>query len=206
MDGVIVDSEPVHFESAVRMLAGRGIGFTRDDNREFLGSTDRRMFEILKDRCALESTVEELVAERKAIYTEIIAERGQPWRDGILKLIADLRETGYRLAVCSSALSQIIARVLADGGIVSHFDSVVSGDDVRAPKPAPDIYREAARRLAVSPGLCVAIEDTDVGVGAAQSAGMSVIAFPNDTTRALDFSRADVIVETAADIRRLLLP
>jgi len=205
MDGVLVDSEPVHFESTVRLLKGQfGVGFTEEDNREFLGSTDRHMFEVLHVRHRLPVSIDELIRRRKEIYLGLVRD-GAPWRDGIRPLIADLSQMGYRLAVASSGLRRIIEHVLEVGAIRRHFDVVVSADDIPAPKPAPDIYLEAARRLKIAPPRCVAVEDTDVGVRAAKSAGMYAIAFPTKTTAGMDFGVADLVAEDAAVLRNALL-
>lgn len=201
MDGVIVDSEPVHLESTVRLMADDfGIPFTQAENNEFLGSTDRHMWEVLRERHRLTPTVDDLIDRRKSIYLQLL-DGGLPWREGIRELIAALDDSGYRLAVASSALRHVIEYVIHGGSLGKHFEMLVSGEDVAHPKPAPDIYLEAARQLDLSPDRCLAIEDTELGVRAAHTAGMHVIAFPNMTTRDADFSLADRILNNAEEIR-----
>ena len=181
-----------------------GLPFSEEANAEFLGSTDRHMWEVLKERHDLPWAVDRLIARRKEIYMDLLA-AGLPWRDGILELIIGLSEARYRLAVASSALRPIIEYVIRGGNIEEHFEVVVSGEDVARPKPYPDIYIEAARQLSLPPASCVAIEDTEFGVRSAKSAGMHVIAFPCMTTRDSDFSGADVHVEKAPEIGHRLL-
>jgi HAD superfamily hydrolase (TIGR01509 family) len=204
MDGVLVDSEPVHFASTQLLLARYGLPFTEKDNREFLGSTDRRMFEVLTQRHQLSTPILELIAERKEIYMGLIENGGLPWREGILTLIPELAQRVVHMGVASSGLRRIIEHTLERGGIRHHFGAVVSADDIPAPKPDPAIYLEAARRLGVPPQQCWAIEDTDVGVRAAKNAGMTVIAFPTETTALMDLSVADHRAGTTDDIRRFL--
>jgi len=204
MDGVLVDSEPVHFESTQLLLANYKLPFTEKDNREFLGSTDRRMFEVLTERHQLTIPIPDLISLRKEIYMGLIENGGLPWRDGILALIPDLAERVPHLAVASSGLRRIIEHTLERGGIRRHFGAVVSADDIPAPKPDPAIYLEAARRLGVPPQSCWAVEDTDVGVRSAKNAGMTVIAFPTPTTSTMDFTVADFRAETVDDIREFL--
>ena len=205
MDGVIIDSEPVHYEST-RLLFQDELGVTLREsvNNEFLGSTDRHMFEVLRERYGLSPTVDELIARRKVIYMKLLDEQGLPWRDGVLDLIADLASANYRLAVASSGLKHIIEHTLVTGAMRDLFEAVVSGDEITNPKPAPDIYLEAARRLSIDPALCAAIEDTDVGVRAAKAAGMFTIAFPCPTTKDMDFGPADAIVGEPEEIVRVL--
>jgi len=204
MDGVLIDSEPVHYDSTRLLFEELGTRLNETVNNEFLGSTDRHMFEVLRERYGLETTVDELIERRKVIYMEILERDGLPWRDGVLELVAGLASSGYRLAVASSGLKRIIVHTLEDGGIDHYFEAVVSGDEISKPKPAPDIYLEAARRLAIEPSRCLAIEDTDVGVRAAKAAGMFVIAFPNSTTAAMDFGPADAIAQTTREILSLI--
>jgi len=207
MDGVLVDSEPIHLESTTRMMRDDfGISFTSKDNREFLGSTDGQMYKTLKQRHQLKPPLEELIGRRKSIYISLLDELGIPWRDGIRELIAELPQRGLRIALASSALKHVADLTLMRGNIAQHFSAVVTGDDIPVPKPSPEIYQEAARRLQIDPAKCIAIEDTDVGVRAAKAAGMTAIAFPTPATADMDFSPADHVARDVADIRRIILP
>lgn len=204
MDGVLVDSEPVHFESTVRVMRQFGLPFTDADNRRFIGSTDRVMFDVLKGIHGLENPIEELIEMRKAIYLDLIQNGALVWRDGIRDLVRELAGTGHSLAVASSGLKRIIEYTLNRGEIRDHFHAVVSADDIPAPKPSPEIYLEAARRIGIDPSHCAAIEDTDVGVRAAKNAGMFVIAFPTMTTASMDFAPADATAQSSHEIRAIL--
>lgn len=205
MDGVLVDSEPVHFESTVRVMRQFGLPFSDADNRRFIGSTDRVMFTELKRQHGMAEEIDELIARRKAIYLELIQNGALVWRPGIRELIAELAAEGRLLGLASSGLRRIIEYTLERGGIRGHFRAVVSADDIPAPKPSPEIYLEAAHRIGVEPAVCAAIEDTDVGVRAAKNAGMYVIAFPTATTAAMNFDPADALAGSAEDIRRALV-
>ncbi len=205
MDGVLVDSEPVHFESTVRVMRQFGFPFTESDNRRFIGSTDRVMFSELKRLHGLSQPIDELIAMRKAIYLDLIQNGALIWRDGIRDLVHELAVSGHTLAVASSGLKRIIEYTLDRGGIRDRFSAVVSADDIPAPKPSPEIYFEAARRIGIDPSECAAVEDTDVGVRAAKNAGMYVIAFPTVTTAVMNFSPADAMAGSSADIRQILL-
>lgn len=205
MDGVLVDSESVHFESTVQVMAKFDLSFTQADNRRFIGSTDRVMFNALVAQHGLTDSIDTLIEMRKAIYLELIQNGALVWREGIRDLVAELAEREHTLAVASSGLKRIIEYTLNRGGIRHHFGSVVSADDIPAPKPSPEIYLEAAKRLGVDPASCAAVEDTDVGVRAAKNAGMFAIAFPTMTTAAMNFAPADAMAASAEDIRRILL-
>jgi len=205
MDGVLVDSEPVHFESTVQVMAKFDLPFTEADNRRFIGSTDRVMFNTLVAQHGLTDPIDKLIEMRKAIYLELIQNGALAWREGIRELVGDLAARQHTLAVASSGLKRIIEYTLNRGEIRQHFGAVVSADDIPAPKPSPEIYLEAAKRIGVDPTLCAAIEDTDVGVRAAKNAGMFVIAFPTVTTAAMNFDPADATAGSANEIREILL-
>jgi HAD superfamily hydrolase (TIGR01509 family) len=205
MDGVLVDSEPVHFESTVRVMGRFGLPFTDADNRRFIGSTDRVMFDVLKRMHGLDNPIDDLIEMRKAVYLELIQNGALVWREGIRDLIAELAGRQHTLAVASSGLKRIIEYTLNRGEIRDHFQAVVSADDIPAPKPSPEIYLEAARRIGIDPAHCAAVEDTDVGVRAAKNAGMYVIAFPTVTTDSMNFEPADVIAKSSQEIRVSLI-
>jgi HAD superfamily hydrolase (TIGR01509 family) len=205
MDGVLVDSEPVHFESTVQVVAKFDLPFTEADNRRFIGSTDRVMFNTLIAQHGLTEPIENLIEIRKAIYLDLIQNGALVWREGIRELVGELAERQHTLAVASSGLKRIIEYTLNRGEIRHHFGAVVSADDVPAPKPSPEIYLEAAKRIGVDPVHCAAIEDTDVGVRAAKNAGMFAIAFPTVTTATMNFDPADARGRSAAEIRQIIL-
>jgi HAD superfamily hydrolase (TIGR01509 family) len=121
---------------------------------------------------------------------------------GLRPALARLAAAGLPLAVASSGTRAYVGHVLDRLGVAGAFAAVVSGEEVAEGKPAPDVYLLAAGRLRADPAACVAVEDAPHGIAAARAAGMRVVAVPHARTRALDLSRADVVVadlEAAAD-------
>ncbi len=118
---------------------------------------------------------------------------------GALDLLDRLRGR-KTLAVASSALRNAVHAVLNRLGIADRFARIVTGSDVHRLKPFPDIFLEAARRLAVAPGECVVIEDAEKGVIAAKAAGMKCIAVPSIHTADNDFSAAELVVPALAAV------
>jgi HAD superfamily hydrolase (TIGR01509 family) len=100
---------------------------------------------------------------------------GVAWRDGALELVEAVRAEGARVGLVTSSRRRVVRAVRADRRC-PRFDVVVSGDGVRAAKPAPDPYRKAAARLGLDPRVCVAVEDSAVGITSALAAGCAVIA------------------------------
>jgi HAD superfamily hydrolase (TIGR01509 family) len=119
---------------------------------------------------------------------------------GVLALLDELKNTGLRAAVASSTQRRRIQHLLSELRLKDRFDAVACGDEVPLAKPAPDVYLLAARRLAVPPAACVALEDSEPGLRAAKAAGMPCIAVPSQLTRTMDFSAADLVVSSLADV------
>jgi HAD superfamily hydrolase (TIGR01509 family) len=174
MDGVLIDSEPLHFEVARTLLAAHGLDYTKEINREFIGTSTGVVMRTLVERYRLACTADELA---DCYDREIVAVLGKPHdpADGVVWLIQELEARGARIGLASSSRASWIAATLAGIGLAGRFEAVVGGDMVPRGKPAPDVYLEAARRIGVAPGECVAIEDSGTGLEAALAAGMIAI-------------------------------
>lgn len=119
---------------------------------------------------------------------------------GVVPLLAAVRKQGIRTGVASTSRVSRVRELLDTLGLTADFEAVAGGDEVPRAKPAPDVYRLAARRLAVGEAACVALEDSESGVHAAKAAGMRCIAVPSELTRGMDFSAADLVVTSLLDV------
>ncbi len=183
MDGVLADSEPLHFAATRDVLARYGVPYTADHAVEFFGTTDPEMFATLRARHAVLPDPAQLTEERTACVLSLLAQGPVPL-PGVPHVPRALRGR-YRLALASSSEGTIITSTLAGLGLADGFDAVVSGHEVRRSKPAPDIFLEAARRLDVRPAACAVIEDSPNGLAAARAAGMVAVAVPCAATASL---------------------
>lgn len=199
LDGVVVDSEPLHYLSEKEMLSKRGVNLRRSDIKEIVGRTEMEGIQYLKDRFGLKDSAKQLYEEKQRIYKRMLRKAVKP-RPGLFKLLNSLEDEGMTLAIASSAPRENIDIVLKALGIEDKFRAVVSGDDVERGKPSPDIFLLAAQRIGIKPKNCLAIEDAQNGVEAAKRAGMTCIAVPNQFTQDQDFSRADAVVQGLEDI------
>lgn len=197
LDGVLVDSEPVHFRAANRVLGRYGASISENNYRAFIGLGELATWEAWRQRYRLPDTVEQLCAvHTEARLQEIAA--GVAVIDDAVELARQLQGSGLRLAIASSSTPAVIDALLAALKLEDAFPVRVSGEDpeVRHSKPAPDVYLAAAARLEVSPTACLAIEDSAPGVTAAKRAGMTCVAVPNRWTADQDFRDADVVLES----------
>jgi HAD superfamily hydrolase (TIGR01509 family) len=199
MDGVLVDSEPVHVEAVRLVLAPYGIEYTDADNDRFLGCTDPEMFETLAAEHGLRLDPVEMTRRRGDLVIRMLQDACVPM-DGVGDVLARLAESGFRLALASSSSPDVIAATLDAVGVASRFEVIVSGLEVTRSKPAPDIFLEAARRLGSAPAGCLVVEDSRNGLLAAKAAGMACASIPCPATRRQDFSEADFRPERLADL------
>lgn len=177
LDGVIVDSEHAWDEVREELAHERGGHWHDRAQAEMMGMSSPEWSRYMHDVIGLTDTPEEIndeVVRRLLVrYSEEL-----PLIDGAVEAVRRLGGS-YRLALASSSNRSVIDAVLAEAGLASLFDVTVSSEEVPRGKPAPDVFLEAARRLALPPERCAAIEDSGNGIRAAHEAGMRVIAIPN---------------------------
>jgi HAD superfamily hydrolase (TIGR01509 family) len=189
MDGVLIDSEPIHFEATRALLADLGIDYVPDLEENFFGCTDWDVFHALRARYGLAADEEQLASRWVARSVKLLGGPLVPM-PGVPDVLHALRRRGIRLALASSSAPSIIAATLNGLGLSALFEFTLSGHDVERGKPAPDIFLEATRRLAVSPEALVIVEDSFNGLSAAVAAGIRCVAVPCGSTARQDFSRA----------------
>jgi HAD superfamily hydrolase (TIGR01509 family) len=151
MDGVIIDSEPIHFKLERQMFEDLGFSLTTEEHESFLGTNGFEMFNRLKARFGFTDPVETLVEEERTRYLRELESGRIPAVPGVMELIAVLSEAGVLLAVASSAPHEQIDMVLKRYGIAQHFEVRVSGDDVPRSKPNPGIFLRTAELLRMMP-------------------------------------------------------
>ena len=191
MDGVLVDSEPVHERANAEYLAGLGVTLDQELSDDMMGRRVRELTDALAGRLGLEP--ERVFADREAIFWRLL-DQGLEAMPGLHAAVDRLARAGLPLAVASSGTRAYVDHVLERLEVRAAFDAVVSGEDVHRAKPDPEIYLLAADRLHADPGDCVAVEDTTHGIAAAHGAGMRAVAVTHPMNATLDLSAADAVV------------
>jgi beta-phosphoglucomutase family hydrolase len=171
-DGTIADTMPLHYEAWVAALGEHGVEFPEAMFYEMAGIPTARIIEILNERHGHHMPVQATADYKEELYVKLIP-RVRP----IEPVVALVERYAGRLpmAVATGGTRAICTKTLASLDLLKHFREIVTADDVKNGKPAPDIFLEAARRIGVPPGECVAFEDADLGVRAARDAGMRVV-------------------------------
>ena len=196
MDGVIIDSEPLHLLSTQRTLSAYGIDLPIDYLNQFVGSTTVSMFETIISDYQLSLDVDELIELDSKNCKEIYKEKGMTPVDGVQELIRDLYQHGIKLAVASSSPLKRIETVTKKFGIQKYFTKLISGTTVTNPKPAPDIFLETLKQLGVNKKEAVIIEDSKNGTLAAKAAGIPCIGFINPNSGNQDLYAANVATDS----------
>src|SRR5438132_10016795 len=203
MDGVIVDSEPLHERAFLEVLEEIGYGRSHGiDFPAYYGMSDLVVWRDFMARHRPPQSLEELLARKEEKFTALL-QREEPIFDGLPELLEKLSPR-YSLALASGSRHPTIDAVLAMRGLRRFFRAVVSSEDVARGKPAPDIFLRAAGLLGVAPPDCCVIEDSAAGVDAALAAGMTVFAITNSLPPE-KLARATRVVGTYQEIERWLL-
>jgi HAD superfamily hydrolase (TIGR01509 family) len=205
-DGLLLDTESVWTRAERDLFGRRGLDFTPAHKRELVGTSAEIAGGILERRLAEPGCGLALIEELNELVVAEL-EHGVEAMVGARELLHELKRRGTPLGLVSNSPLAFVRRSLEIAGFGDRFDVVVSAHEVAEPKPAPDPYLEACRRLGVQPGpAVVALEDSPTGVAAARAAGLSVIGIPSLEGIVLD--EAHEIAESLLDgvvARRLSL-
>jgi HAD superfamily hydrolase (TIGR01509 family) len=178
-DGLLLDTESVWTRAEQDLFERRGAEFTPADKRELVGTSAEIAGAVLERRLGEPGRAAALIEELNALVVAEL-EHGVEAMIGARELLGALRRRGTPIGLVSNSPLVFVRRSLQLAGFEEHFDVVLSAHEVAAPKPAPDPYLEACRRLGVEPGpAVVALEDSPTGVAAARAAGLTVIGVPS---------------------------
>ncbi len=196
MDGLLIDTEPVWRTAQKEVFAEFGVELTEADLLETTGVRIDDVAAAFLPGARLSPA--EIAARITDLVIAYVRRDGEPM-PGVPEAIALFERLELRLAIASSSPERLIDAVCARLGL--HIDIRCSALDEPNGKPAPDVYLAAARRLALSPAQCLAVEDAPAGVVAAKEAGMSCLAVP-DPLLAGDsrYHRADLVLRSLTEL------
>ncbi len=177
LDGVLMDSEWLGFQGWCEWTAAHGGNLPEASFPGMIGLTAEETALYVMRHSGLTFDVDESCAWVWQWLYDRVRENSAPM-PGAVDLVNELRERGYPLAIASNSIESYIDGALEGLGLSAYFPVRVSIDQVAQGKPAPDVYLRAADLLGVPPARCLAVEDSRVGLRAAASAGMRVIAVP----------------------------
>ena len=195
MDGVIVDTEPVHRYAYFKLFEELNIQVTEDIYNSLTGFSTRNTFQKLKELFAIEHEVEELILRKRTIFNDAFDNKADlELLEGVEELINELNQKGMQLILASSASKVTIERVFTRFELHDFFSHKISGEDFPKSKPHPAIFEYAASLSIAPKESCIVIEDSTNGVKAAKAAGIFCVGYRSMHSEAQDLSEADVII------------
>ena len=197
LDGVLIDSEPIHYRAFVKTLENEGIrNVSFEYYKKFVGSTNQHMWEVAIRDFGLTKDIALLRKIDEENREAFLKDDGYIPLPGATELVKDLHRHHVKLAVASSSPQIYIQDAANSLHIQDCFLELVTGESVKDPKPAPDIFLKAAKLLGAVPNSCTVIEDSSNGVRAAKAAGMICVALRNPNSGNQDLSQADWILDS----------
>ena len=196
MDGVIVDTEPVHHFAYYQHFKELNIEVSDEMYRSFTGNSTRNIFQKLKAQFDLQEDVEDLILRKRHLFNEAFDLKEDLYLiDGVEDLIKDLHANGIQLIVASSASKVTINRVFTRFNLHQYFTHIVSGEDFPKSKPHPAIFEHAASLSVAPKENCIVIEDSTNGIQAAVSAGIFCVGYDSFHSKDQDLTKANIIIQ-----------
>jgi len=207
-DGVIIDSEILHFRAFNEVLAPLGASIIEQDYfKDYLGLTDLDCFKAVNSKFKLNldnSGLENILKEKSRSFRKLVKTSGK-LIEGVCDFLTMLKQNNIPMAICSGALLAEIVLILDANKLKSFFEVIVSADQVKRGKPFPDCFLLTLQKLnekrtpAIQPGQCIVVEDSRWGLEAAQKAGMRTVAVTNSYD-AKQLKMADKIVTSLSEL------
>jgi len=201
MDGVIVDTEPLHRKAFLKMFADTGIEVSRELYGTFTGKATLAICRELCDHFQLSQSPETLMALKRKYFNEIFEnDLDLSLLDGVFPLIKDYYNNGLKLVLASSASMDNIYRIFARFDLDKYFSAKLSGADLKESKPHPEIFIKAANAAGQATSECIVIEDATNGIKAARAANIFCVGYQSANSTNQDYSDADVVISHFEEI------
>jgi len=200
LDGVIIDSEPIHFEIERQLFRDLDIDVPMEEHHGYVGTSSLNMWEMIVRKHEVLVDPGELTKRNSEIYLKYLNESELKPVAGVAELVEELYGNNLKLVVASSSSREVIETVLNRFRIMDFFMAVISGTELSNSKPHPDIFLKAAGLAGTEARRCVVIEDSENGVRAARAAGMKCIGFYNPNSGAQNLTGASIIVHSFQDL------
>jgi HAD superfamily hydrolase (TIGR01509 family) len=202
MDGTLLDTESVFKTIVYEVCTELGFEMTEAVHLSMVGGSHERTNQLLVEAYGVAFPYA-MFDERCRVIMRERSHGGVPVKPGAREFVSELRERGIPTAVATSSRQPHAQHHLGAAGLLDLFDTIVTRDDVANPKPHPEPYLTAAKRLGIDPLQCLALEDSFSGVRAAHAAGMQTIMVPDLVHPSEDIRALGIAVMESLDHVRL---
>lgn len=204
MDGVLLDSEPLHDRTNIEILKSYGINADASVTDPFVGRTSEALWTELKGIYHLSDSVEELIERQWSMNIKALPSSEIEASKGLEDVLVYILENELSASVASSSRGDFVQAVFDHLNLWPFMEAYTSGQEIEHGKPAPDIYILAARKIGVRAEECLAVEDSTAGVRSAKAAGMITVGYRNPTSQGQDVGMADYVVDCLSDICNII--
>lgn len=202
MDGVIVDTEPLHRKAYYNTFGGVGIDVSEELYSTFTGASTQKVFDTVINHFNLSDTCEDLMQKKRAAFKDYFYNDLEfDLVPGVRNLIQHYHANGIKLVLASSATRTTIDMVFEKFGLDEYFIGKISGADLKESKPHPEIFILAAEVADEAKENCMVIEDSTNGILAAHCAGIFCAAYKSANTHQQNYDLADIVVENFEELR-----
>lgn len=201
MDGVIVDTEPVHHYAFRQHFELLNINVSPEMYASFTGNSTRNVFQKLKNHFQLTHEIDDLIDTKRQLFNEAFDKKEDLFLlDGVKDLIKELYQNGMQLVLASSSAKVTINRIFTRFHLHPYFAHIVSGEDFENSKPDPAIFVHAAFLSETPKENCIVIEDSTNGIKAAKAAGIYCIGYDSPNSKLQDYSLADWTISNFSEL------
>jgi len=202
MDGVIVNTEPLHKKSYFKTFDEIGIEVSEELYSSLTGRATLKICEILCEKYQLKESPRDLLSKKQKHFEEVFKnDNDLSLIDGVRELIQDYTENGLTLVLASSASMENIDRIFKKFELDPYFKVKISGADLKASKPHPEIFVRAAELAGQPKENCMVIEDSTNGIAAAHAANIFCVGYKESENSTQDYSKADKVIRNLNEIK-----
>lgn len=202
MDGVILDSEPLHEEA--RQIMFQEMKIVLDDSYpDPVGKAMDEFWDLIFKKLGVQGDGIEKEKQHYQVVAKMIEEKHVGPNEGLLETIQWAKEKGMKVAIASSSPRFLVDEVLRLLNLGQYFDCTVSGDEVLNRKPEPDVYQKVLELMGMKPEEAIAVEDSSTGVAAAKAAGCYCFGYVNPGSGEQNLQKTDCLISHLADIKQL---
>lgn len=202
MDGVIVDTEPVHYYAYQQHFKQLGIQVTDEMYATFTGNSTKNVYQKLSNHFEIKTPLNDLILTKRTLFNDAFDTKKDLFLlDGVELLIQQLYNEGKQLILASSSAKTTIDRVFTRFDLHRYFTHIVSGEDFPQSKPHPAIFEEAVRLSGNSKEECLVIEDSTNGIRAAKAACLFCVGYRSVNSKQQHYELADLVIDHFNDLK-----